>query len=543
MSADEQLHTVPGVLAAAAGRHPDTEALVDGPVRMTYRELAAEVRRVSAGLLAVGVETGERVAIWGPNSHRWVTSALGALSVGAVLVPVNTRYKGEEAAALLVDSGARTLFVDNGFLGHDYLAMLRDAGGPDPSVSELAALPGLRDIVMLGEQGEHGGQGGSSGAGGAEPVSWSGFLRGGATVEDAAVTARAASVRADDISDMLFTSGTTGRPKGAMTAHGQNIRAFTAWSERSGLRHGDRYLIVNPLFHSFGYKAGVLACLIRGATMVTQPVFEVRETMRLVSEERISVLPGPPALYVSLLDHPDRASYDTGSLRLAVTGAAVVPVAVVERMRDELCPQVLTAYGLTEACGMVSMCTLDDDARTVAETSGRAIDGTELAVQGPNGEQLGPGESGEVVVRGYNVMRGYFGDEAGTAAAVDAAGWLHTGDIGHQDGRGNVTVTDRLKDMFLVGGFNVYPAEVEQLLARHPEVSEAAVVGVPDSRLGEVGRAYVTAVPAAVPAPEEVIGFCRERLANFKVPREVIVVDQLPRNAVGKVVKHRLDRD
>ncbi|MCX4552823.1 FadD3 family acyl-CoA ligase [Streptomyces sp. NBC_01387] len=534
MTQDGPVRTVPRVLAATAQRHPDTEALVDGAVRLTYRELAAQVRRATAAAMASGIAPGDRVAIWAPNGHRWVVAALGALGAGAVLVPVNTRYKGEEAAWLLARSKARTLFVDNGFLGHDYLDMLRDSGASAPGTPAagrpVPALPDLLDVVLIG---------------GAEVTgarTWPEFLAAGGDIPDAAADRRAAEVGEEDVCDMFFTSGTTGRPKGALTAHGQNIRAYQAWSERAGLRHGDRYLIVNPLFHTFGYKAGVLACLLRAATMVLQPVFEVRETLRLVSEEQVSVLPGPPAVYTSILDHPDRHAYDITSLRLAVTGAAVVPVALVERMRDELHLTVLTAYGLTEACGMVSMCTVADDTRTVATTSGRAVDGVALQVVDPAGAPLGPGGTGEIVVGGYNVMRGYFEDPAATAEAVDAQGRLHTGDVGHLDAHGNLTITDRLKDMFLVGGFNVYPAEIEQLLTRHRQISEAAVVGIPDPRLGEVGRAYVTARPGERPDPGEVIAFCRGRLANFKVPRDVVVVDRLPRNAVGKVLKSALDR-
>ncbi|MCX4728467.1 AMP-binding protein [Streptomyces sp. NBC_01306] len=558
MTQDEPARTVPGVLATTARSHPDTEALVDGATRLTYGELAARVRRATAALMASGVVPGDRVAVWAPNGHRWVVAALGALGAGAVLVPVNTRYKGEEAGWLLARSGARTLFVDNGFLGHDYLGYLGGLpgapetgpgdGGPAaaaaaPAASEddgpgaavrgtgpVPALPALLDVVLIGDGAAPGARG------------WQEFLAAGGPVSGAAADARAAAVGEEDACDMFFTSGTTGRPKGALTAHGQNIRAFDAWSERAGLRHGDRYLIVNPLFHTFGYKAGVLACLGRAATMVLQPVFDVRETLRLVSEEKVTVLPGPPAIYTSILDHPDRHAYDTSSLRLAVTGASVVPVALVERMREELKLTVLTAYGLTESCGMVSMCTADDDARTVARTSGRAVDGVDLCVVDAAGNPLGAGENGEIVVGGYNVMRGYFEDPAATAEAIDAQGRLHTGDVGCLDAEGNLTVTGRLKDMFLVGGFNVYPAEIEQLLARHGQISEAAVVGIPDPRLGEVGRAYVTARPGERPDPAEVIAFCRERLANFKVPREVVVLDRFPRNAMGKVLKTALDR-
>ncbi|MET9534443.1 AMP-binding protein [Streptomyces sp. NPDC006649] len=559
MTQDEPARTVPGALAATARSHPDTEALIDGATRLTYAELALRVRRATAAVMASGVVPGDRVAVWAPNGHRWVVAALGALGAGAVLVPVNTRYKGEEAGWLLARSGARTLFVDNGFLGHDYLGYLGglpggagsgpgdgtpaaaparvsascEDGGPGTAVpgrGPVPALPGLLDVVLIGGGTAHGAR------------TWEEFLAAGGQVSDAAADARAAAVGPEDACDMFFTSGTTGRPKGALTAHGQNIRAFEAWSERAGLSHDDRYLIVNPLFHTFGYKAGVLACLRRAATMVLQPVFDVRETLRLVSAEKVTVLPGPPAIYTSILEHPDRHAYDTSSLRLAVTGASVVPVALVERMREELKLTVLTAYGLTESCGMVSMCTADDDARTVAATSGRAVDGVDLSVVDAAGNRLGPGEDGEIVVGGYNVMRGYFEDPAATAGAIDARGRLHTGDVGRLDTNGNLTVTGRLKDMFLVGGFNVYPAEVEQLLARHRQISEAAVVGIPDPRLGEVGRAYVTPRPGERPEPAEVIAFCRERLANFKVPREVVVLDRLPRNAMGKVLKSDLDR-
>ena len=354
------------------------------------------------------------------------------------------------------------------------------------------------------------------------------------------VRARVEAVGEEDLSDMFFTSGTTGRPKGAMTTHGQNVRVYEAWISGVGLRQGDRYLLVNPLFHTFGYKAGLLACLIQGATLVLQPVFDAGQSLQLISDERITVVPGPPTLYASLLDHPARTGADLSSLRLAVTGAAVVPVALVERMRAELFPEVVIAYGMTELCGTATVGDPHADAATIATTVGRAIAGVEVAVADPAGRRLPPGESGEVLVRGYNVMRGYFEDPAETAAAIDSDGWLHTGDVGLLDGGGNLRITDRLKDMFVVGGFNAYPAEIEQLIAHHPKVSEAAAVGVPDERLGEVCRAYVIPRPGAELDAAEIIDYCRERLANFKVPREVAIVSELPRNASGKALKYVL---
>ena len=319
-----------------------------------------------------------------------------------------------------------------------------------------------------------------------------------------------------------------------MSAHRQALDVARAWAECARLTSEDRYLIVNPFFHSFGYKAGILACLLTGATIVPQLVFDPGEAMRLIEEMRITVFPGAPTIYSSILDHPERDARDLSSLRLAVTGAAVVPVALVERMRAELAfDEVLTAYGLTEAV-VVTMCRQGDDPHTVATTSGRATAGFEVRIAG------GGSEPGEILLRGPNVMLGYLDDQAATAEAIDADGWLHTGDVGVLDDRGYLTITDRLKDMYICGGFNVYPAEVEQVLTRHPAVAEAVVLGVPDDRLGEVGKAYVVRRPGTGPAPAELIGFCRASLANYKVPRQVEFRAELPRNPAGKVLKRLL---
>jgi HIP---CoA ligase len=487
--------TIPDVVRQAAETFGDAEAVVDGDRRVTFARLAEMVQRAGAGCVARGVQPGDRVAIWGPNTLEWVVAALGAVSAGAALVPLNTRFKGDEAAYILDKSRAVFTFVAPPFLGNDYGAML------DPRF----------DRVLLDET-----------------------LWAPAPVELPAVAP-------DDIGDVIFTSGTTGRPKGVMTTHAQTVRVFTTWSDVVGLQAGDRYLVVNPFFHTFGYKAGIIACLLRGATIVPQPVFDVPTTLELIGRERISVVPGPPTLYQSILDLPDRASYDLSSLRLAVTGAAVVPVALVERMRAELAfDTVLTAYGLTEATGTVTMCARDDDPVTIATTSGRAIPDTEVRVVSPGNAAVATGQPGEVVVRGYNVMPGYFEDPEATAQTIDAEGWLHTGDIGVLDARGNLRITDRLKDMYVVGGFNAYPAEIEQMLATHPAIAEAAVVGVPDERLGEVGKAFVVARTGKQVDTDDVIAFAREHMANYKVPRSVQIVDVLPRNASGKVLKFAL---
>jgi acyl-CoA synthetase (AMP-forming)/AMP-acid ligase II len=326
-----------------------------------------------------------------------------------------------------------------------------------------------------------------------------------------------------------------------MVSHAGNVRVNTAWSDMVGLRPGDRYLLVNPFFHSFGYRAGLLACLIRRATIVPLAVFDPEAALRLIEQERITVFPGAPTVYTTLLEHPRRSEYDLSSVRLAVTGATVVPVPLLERMRTELgFTDVITAYGLTESCGTATVCPPDTDPHRLSTSCGKAVPGTEVAIVDPEGRPLPAGEHGEIVIRGYNVMAGYFEDPAATAAAIDADGWLHTGDIGWMDADGFLRVTDRIKDMYVVGGFNVYPAEVERMLARHPAVAEAAVVGVPDERMGEVGHAFVRLRPGATVTVDQLTVFCREEMANFKVPRRITFVDELPRTPSGKVQKFRL---
>jgi acyl-CoA synthetase (AMP-forming)/AMP-acid ligase II len=504
----------------SAVRFADVEALVDGPQRLTFAELGKKVREATAAAMASGIEPGDRAAMWAPNSVEWVIAALGLVSAGASLVPLNTRYKGEEAGWVVARSSARLVVVADGFLGADYSGMLASSGIEFPELATTVSISASPKAGTIG---------------------FDAWLAAGSSVSADEVDKRIASIGPDDVSDVFFTSGTTGRPKGVVVSHHQTMRVFQTWADIVGLVEGDRYLVVNPFFHTFGYKAGIIACLLRGATIVPEPVFDVPAVLARIAAEKITVVPGPPTLYSSILDGPDRSGLDLSSLRLAVTGAASVPVRLIERMREELTfKTVLTAYGLTECTGTVSMCRQDDDAVTVATTCGRAIPDTEVVIFRADGSVAAAGEAGEVCVRGYNVMREYFDDPVATAETIDAEGWLHTGDIGVLDERGYLQITDRLKDMYVVGGFNAYPAEIEQTLAGHDAVSEVAVIGVPDERMGEVGKAYVVTRPGTSLDSAELISWARERLANYKVPRFVEVVDALPRNASGKVLKVQL---
>jgi acyl-CoA synthetase (AMP-forming)/AMP-acid ligase II len=372
-------------------------------------------------------------------------------------------------------------------------------------------------------------------------VSLAAFLDRAAEVDDAVCAARAAAVRPDDVCHILFTSGTTGAPKGAMLTHGQICRAYLVFADVIGLLEGDRYLIVLPFFHSFGLHAGILCCLMKGATIVPLEVFEPAATMRFIAEERITAFPGAPAIYQGMLNHPDVDAFDLSSLRLAILGAAAIPVELVERMRGRLGLEcVVSGYGLTENSGIVSMCRYDDPPEVVAHTCGRPLPGLELRLVDDDGVDARPGQPGEILVRGYTVMQGYLDEPEQTAATIDGDGWLHTGDVGIVREDGNLVITDRKKDMFVVGGFNVYPAEVENVMSAHPAIGQVAVVGVPDERLGEVGMAYVVPRPDVHADPDEIISWCRQEMANYKVPRVVELVDALPLNASSKVLKYEL---
>ena len=466
------------MVLSAADRFGDAEAVVDGPLRFTFSEVVERIRCAAGAFAELGVGKGDRVAIWAPNSAEWMIAAFGLLTAGGVLVPVNTRFKTEEAGDIIVRSGAKAVLVQKGFLGQDYTA---PAGIPVIDVK-------------------------------------SDFLSGGSPFERA--------VSGTDISDIIFTSGTTGRPKGAMMNHHQTLRMYEEWATLADLREGDRYLQINPYFHTFGLKAGLITSFLRGATMLPVAVFDVDTVVNLIERERITMLPGPPTLYHSLLTVRDKAKLST--LRAGVTGAADIPVELVRRIHEELPFQTLmTGYGLTEA-GNVTLSLPGDSFEDVATTAGVPCDGVEVRIA----------DDGEVLVRGYGVMQGYLDDPAATAQAIDDDGWLHTGDLGNFTEAGRLRIVGRKKDMFIVGGFNAYPAEIEGFLLNHPAVAQAAVIGVPDERLGQVGKAFVVRKGAV--GADELIGWCRERMAGFKVPRSVEFLDSLPLNATGKVVKDLL---
>lgn len=501
--------TIPHVLFRQAAARPNALAIEDGVWSLSYRELTKLVKQAAEVMSALGLEREDRFGIWAPNCAEWIICALAGQSLGAILVTLNTRYKGGEAADILRRAECKLLFTVSGFLDLDYPAML---SGHD--------LPALEyTIVMKRGEGR---------------AAFDRFLS-----RPASKNPEGYGPKGGDISDIIFTSGTTGAPKGAMTTHQQNVEVFESFTAAIGMHENDRYLVVNPFFHSFGYKAGWLSCLIRGAAIFPLAIFDPKNVLERIERDKITVMPGAPTIFQTLLSHADLEKYDISSLRVATTGATTIPVDLIRRMHEGLgIDDVFSAYGLTESTGVVSLCQKGDDFETIASTCGRPLPGTQLRLMDDNGNEVGTGEAGEIWVRGFNVMQGYLNDPAATAQAITPSGWLKTGDIATQDARGYIKITDRKKDMVIVGGFNVYPAEVEKALLQHPLIIDAAVVGQPDARLGEVTHAHI--VSSGEIDTDALKSWCGEVMANYKVPRVFVFHLSLPRTASGKVRKYLL---
>jgi acyl-CoA synthetase (AMP-forming)/AMP-acid ligase II len=512
--------TLSDLVEHARREHGDRLGVVDGEVRLTFAELADAIDETAAAVVASGIEPGDAVAVWAPNIWEWVVASLATLRAGGVLVPVNTRFRGREAAFVLQRSRAKLLFTVNGFLDTDYPAMLAEAGEELPDLREIVILrgdraPGTLDRTEL-------------------------LARADAAARRTAAT-RHSSRGPLDTALIMFTSGTTGLPKGVMVAHQPVIKAFAFYGECMGLQPGERFMVISPFFHAFGFNGGIVPSFLYGSSIVPVAVFDVTGVLELIERERINVMPGPPAVFQSLLNHAELDRYDISSLRRCLTGAATIPVETVIQMRERLgFDVVITGFGLTETTGLVTICRPGDDPQTIASTSGRAIPGMEVRVVDEHGHDVPTGTPGEIICRGYTIMLGYLDDPQQTADTIDGDGWLHTGDIGTIDANGNIDITDRMKDMFIVGGFNAYPAEIERMMIEHPAIGQVSVIGIPDERLGEVGAAFVVPAPGATIDQDAIITWCRDRMANYKVPRCIWPVEALPLNASNKVLKTEL---
>lgn len=512
------VETVAAAARWAGETYADLTAIVDGDVRWTFREYLDRAEAIAASLVGIGVQQGDRVGIWAPNSADFAAAVLGIELAGAALVPLNTRFTVHEAGDVCARASVKAVFTVHSFLDRPYAMELAECRRERPEI-----LIGDAPIITFDGDGRDGIES---------------FISVGTAEHRLEVDRRVDALTSEDTGMVLFTSGTTGRPKGIRLGHGQLLRAYWQWGGILGVEPGDRVLLSNPFFHAFGLLVGLLLALVRGTAAYPLAVFSSAEALRLIESERLTFYPAPPTVFQTILQDPGLQTTDTSSLRIAVTGATSIPPSLIRAMHEVLgIERVFSPYGLTEATGVATLTRFGDSVETIAETAGRAVPGVEVAMLRPDGSEAESGEVGEICVRGYNTRVSYLDDDA---PLTDERGWLHTGDLGAFDEAGNLRVTGRLKDMFIVGGFNVYPAEVEAVLASHPGVSAAAVVGVPDERLGETGAAFIIAKAGERVDEAALAELAVDRLANYKRPRRYVFVDAFPVNASGKVLKQEL---
>ncbi|HCP32183.1 TPA: AMP-binding protein [Candidatus Acetothermia bacterium] len=518
------MRTLSQVLSETTRAFPRRNAIIDQGYKISYQELNERVNQLARGLIELGVQKGEKVGLWMPNVPKWVIAYFAIARIGAVVVPMNTRYKSHEVHYILQNSEATTLFMADTFVGIDYRKMIGEV---------RENLPGLKHIIISGEKG--------SDIHTFDEV----VALGTSHLEDKKIDKREAICNPRDNVFILYTSGTTGNPKGAMLSHhniAENARQVTQVLHTS---EKDIFLLAVPFFHCFGCVMGIMGAITWGASLVPMSVFKAKEALELIEEEEVSILYGVPTMFVLELEEyrkgkDDGSQYDVSSLRTGIMAGAPCPVEVMRGTMEELGCNVSIAYGLTEASPVITMTRFDDSLERRVETVGKALPGIEVKITDDDRWSLPPGEMGELTCRGYNVMLGYYKMPGKTAEVIDEEGWLYSGDLATVDEEGYVKIVGRKKDMLITGGFNVYPAEIEEYLFTHPKVQNVSVVGVPDEVMGEVAIAHIIPRKGMAINPQEIVDYCMGKIANFKVPRYVEIVDEFPMTQSGKIQKFHL---
>ncbi|GFO69062.1 AMP-binding protein [Geomonas limicola] len=528
--------TVGALLDDVAARFPDHEALVyvERGLRYSYREFNERCRQVAKGLLALGIKKGDHLSIWAYNVPEWVVLQFATAKIGAVLVTVNTNYKSAELEYILKQSDSNTLFLVQSFKDTDYVATLNEVvpelAQSTPGTLESTKLPCLKNVIFLGE-------GGHPGMFGFEQV-----VELGRSVPDSRLAEVEASLDKDDVINMQYTSGTTGFPKGVMLTHfnvvnnGFNIGECMRFTEK------DRLCIPVPFFHCFGCVLGVMACVTHGSTMVPVEIFDPLKVLQAIEQERCTAVHGVPTMFIAELEHPEFSRFDLTSLRTGIMAGSNCPIEVMRRViRDMHASEITIAYGQTESSPVITQTRTDDPIELKVATVGRVLPNVELKIVDiETGAELPPGKQGELCTRGYLVMKGYYKMPEETAKAIDAEGWLHTGDLAVMDENGYCKITGRIKNMIIRGGENIYPREIEEFLYTHQKISDVQVYGVPDRKWGEQVMAAIVLKKGVEMDEEEVKAFCRGKIANYKIPRYVRFVDCYPMTASGKIQKFKL---
>lgn len=517
----------------AAERWPDREALTFEGRRWTFRAQRDEVDRAAKALIAAGVAPGDHVCLWLGNRPEFVFIFFAVAKIGAVLVPINTRFRTRDMAYVVTQSDATTVIAADRAHGVDYRAMLEELlpglAEQDPGALAIDSVPALRRVVLLGDPA-------------AGTLSWERLLDAGSAVRDDELAARAAAVDPDGTAYIMYTSGTTGFPKGVMQGHNV-LRNIDDNANRLGITPNDVIVNYLPLFHAFAVYKALLMAPATGARHVLMATFDAGEALRLIEQERGTMINGFDTHYKDLLEHPSRASRDLSSLRTGVCAAGMLSSEPIAR-RAQALMKTMTGYGMTEIGVGVTGSFLDTDEETRVTMSGWPLPGYEIRIVDPaTGAELPAGQIGEICVRGYQVMQGYYKKPEETAKAIDGDGWLHTGDSGFLRADGCLRFLGRYKDLLKVGGENVDPTEVESLLLDDPRINHVAVVGVPDPRLSEVAVAFVIREPGADVTEDDILALCRGRIASFKIPRRVFFVDAFPMTGSGKIQKYLLRQE
>ena len=541
--------TIGDMLDGQAARFAWCDALVHAETgaRYTYAEFRDAVEDVARGLMALGIEKGQHVGIWATNYSEWVLTQFATAKIGAVLVNVNPAYRTHELAYVLEQSEANALILIGKFRNSDYVAMLNEVAPElkDSRPGELRSprFPYLRHIIYIPPPSAGSGQGGGDGAVPAGMLSWGDMVARHSEVSPARLAARQAECRPDDPVNIQYTSGTTGNPKGAMLTHHNLVANGLYVGDCIELTESDRLCVPVPFYHCFGCVMGNLGCVTHGAAIIIPSEhFDPLKTLQAVERERCTALYGVPTMFIAQLGHPDFDGFDVSSLRTGIMAGSPCPIEVMRQVIEQMgADRITIAYGQTEASPVITQTLTTDSIERRVATVGKALPGVEARLVDPEtGQEVGPGVQGELHTRSNMVMRGYYNMPDATAAAIDADGWLHTGDLATVDADGYYKITGRLKDMIIRGGENVYPREVEEFLYTNPKVSDVQVIGVPDERFGEEVMAWVVLKPGESADAEEIREFCRGRIAHFKVPRYVKLATEFPMTVTGKIQKFRM---
>jgi fatty-acyl-CoA synthase len=525
--------TIGGFFDRVAEKYPDSQALIlrHQGVEWTYAELQRRVDQLAAGLLTLGIVPGDRVGIWGPNSAEWVLTQLATAKLGAIMVCINPAYRLYELEYALNKVECKALITDESFKTSDYLGMLNTLAPEleycEPGALASTKLPKLKHVIRMGS---------SSSAG---MHNFDQVCELATDADRAALVGLQTQLKPDDAINIQFTSGTTGNPKGATLSHCNILNNGYLTGEAMRLTPADKLCIPVPLYHCFGMVLAVLACVSHGATMVFPgEAFDPQQTLQTVQDERCTALHGVPTMFITELDHPNFSSFDLSSLRTGIMAGAPCPIEVMKRVISEMhMRDILIAYGQTELSPINNITLPDDSLERRTETVGRAMPWVEIKVIDEAGHVVPVGEKGEICTRGYSVMQGYWNDPEKTAETIDAAGWLHSGDIATMDACGYVRIVGRIKDMIIRGGENVYPREVEEFLYQHPAISEVQVFGIPDKKMGEEVCAWVLLNEGATLSADDIKAFCKDQITHFKIPRHIRFVSEYPMTVTGKIQK------